>query len=146
MTNPPPGPPPPEGWRPPEWPPPGYPYHPNQPYPAWQPQPPQRKPSSGEVFGAAIAGIALYVGINVVVGPLVLFGLANTIAPKAAFATGAVMLGLIAFGGGGALLFVKGSAWARGIGMGLMIGWALSSIFTVGICTGLNPVLYHITR
>ncbi|OBH32548.1 hypothetical protein A9X03_06115 [Mycobacterium sp. E1715] len=143
MTNPPPGPPPPEGWRPPDQPSPGYPY---QPYPAWQPQPPQRKPSGGEVFGAAIAGMALYAGINAILGPLVLFGLANAIAPKAAFATGAVMLGLIAFGGGGALLFVKGSAWARGIGMGLMIGWALTSIFTVGICTGLNPMLYHITR
>ncbi len=144
MTNPPPGPPPPDGWRPPDWPPPGYPYDMNRPYPGWQPPP--SKPSGGEIFGAAIAGMALYAGINTVVGPLVLFGLANAVAPKIAFAAGAVMLGLIAFAGGGALLFVKKSAWARGIGLGLMIGWALTSIFTVGICTGLNPMLYHITR
>ncbi|MBI2697187.1 hypothetical protein [Mycobacterium nebraskense] len=144
MTNPPPGPPPPDGWRPQDWPPPGYPYDMNQPYPGWQPPP--RKPSGGEILGAAIAGMALYAGINTVVGPLVLFGLANAVSPRIAFATGAVMLGLIAFVGGGALLFVKKSAWARGIGMGLMIGWALTSILTVGICTGLNPMLYHLTR
>ncbi|ORB33433.1 hypothetical protein BST39_26410 [Mycobacterium paraseoulense] len=90
--------------------------------------------------------MVLYVGINTVLGPLVLFGLANAVAPKIAFATGAVLLAMIAFGGGGGLLFAKRSAWARGIGMGLMIGWALTSILTVGICTGLNPMLYHLTR
>ncbi|BBY03047.1 hypothetical protein MSEO_35460 [Mycobacterium seoulense] len=116
----------------------------NQPYPGWPP--PQRKPSGGEILGAAIAGMALYAGINTVVGPLVLFGLANAASPKIAFATGAVLLAMIAFVGGGALMFVKRSAWARGIGMGLMIGWALTSILTVGICTGLNPMLYHVTR
>ncbi len=26
--------------------------------------------------------------------------------------------------------------------MGLMIGWALTSILTAGICTGLNPAMY----
>ena len=30
--------------------------------------------------------------------------------------------------------------------MGLMIGWALTSIFTVGICTGINPMLHHLTH
>ncbi|MEE6177094.1 hypothetical protein [Mycobacterium sp. 050134] len=137
-------PPPPPGWRPEDWPPPGYPYGMNQPYPQWQ-QPPE-KASGGEVVGAAIAGVAFYLGINAIIGPMTLFGLANVIAPKAAFAIGAATLALIAFVGGGALLLTKKGAWGRGIGMGLMIGWALTSIFTVGICNGLNPVLYHITR
>jgi hypothetical protein len=128
--------PPPPGWRPEDWPPPGYPYSGNQPSPAWQPPP--RKP--------AVAGIFLYLGINAIVGPMTLFGLANAISPKAAFAIGAIVLAVIAFVGGGALLVVKKTPWSRGIGMGLMIGWALTSIFTVGICTGLNPVLYHISR
>jgi hypothetical protein len=147
MTNPPPGPPstpPPGGWRPEDWPPPGYPYSVNQPYHGWQPPPP--KPSGGEILGAALAGAALYAGINAIVGPLVLFGLANAVSPKIAFATGAVVLALIAFAGGGALLFTKKSGWVRGVGMGLMIGWALTSVLTVGICTGLNPMLYHIAR
>ncbi len=140
MTNPPP---PPGGWPPEQWPPPGYPYNTNQPNPAWQPPP--RKPGGGEVFGAAAVGVFVYFGINVIIGPMVLFGLANTVSPKLAFAAGAATLALIAFAGGGALLFVA-SRWAKGIGMGLMIGWALTSIFTVGFCTGLNPTLYHIHR
>ena len=143
MTTPPPGPPPPDGWRPPDWPPPGYPYDVNQPYPVWQPAP--RKSGGGEIFGAAAVGVFLCFGINLIVGPMVVFGLANVVSPNVAFATGAIVLGLIAFGGGAALLFVK-SPWARGIGMGLMIGWALTSVVTVGICTGLNPMLYRITR
>lgn len=147
MTNPPPGwppTPPPGGSGPQDWPPPGYPYDPNQPYHGWQPPPP--KPSGGEILGAAFAGAALYAVINTIVGPMVLFGLANAVSPKIAFAAGATLLALIAFGGGGALLFVKKYASARGIGMGLMIGWALTSILTVGICTGLNPMLYHMNR
>ncbi len=139
MTNPPP----PDGWRPEDWPPPAYPYYANQPYPAWQPPP--RRAGGGEIFGAAVVGVFLYFGINLIVGPMVAFGLGNVISPPMAFATGAIVLALIAFGGGGALLFVK-SPWARGIGMGLMIGWALTSIITVGFCTGLNPALYRITR
>lgn len=77
---------------------------------------------------------------------MVLFGLANLIPPKFAFAAGAALLALIAFVGGGALVFANKSVWTRGIGMGLMIGWALTSILTVGFCTGLNPTLYHLTR
>ena len=56
------------------------------------------------------------------------------------------MLALIAFGGGGALLATRKPRGRRGMGMGLMIGWALTSIVTVGICTGLNPALYHVIR
>jgi hypothetical protein len=136
MTNPPP----PPGWRPEDWP------RPDHPYGGNRPQPPPRKPAGGETVGAAVAGVFLYLGINAVIGPMTLFGLANVISPKAAFAIGAVVLASIAFVGGGAMLVAKKTPWARGIGMGLMIGWALTSIFTVGICTGLNPMIYHIGR
>lgn len=88
-----------------------------------------------------IVGICSYVAINIVIGPLVLFGLANAVSPNAAFAAGAVTLGVVAFGGGAALIAQR-RTWPKGIGLGLMIGWALTSIFTVGICTGLNPVMY----
>lgn len=83
----------------------------------------------------------IYFAINVLVGLMVVFGLAEAIKPSAAVIAGAIALALMAFGGGGALLTVR-NPWARGIGMGLMIGWALTSIVTVGFCTGLNPVLY----
>jgi hypothetical protein len=48
---------------------------------------------------------------------------------------------VVAFGGGG-LLVARGRPWAKGLGLGLMIGWALTSIFTLGICTGINPTIY----
>ncbi|UGT92503.1 hypothetical protein LTS72_03565 [Mycobacterium ostraviense] len=127
MTSPPPG-----------WPPPGYPYDPNQPYPGWPP-PPRR--SGGEIFGAVVVGVFLYFGINLVVGFMVVAGLAQAVSSVAAVVTGAIVLALIAFGGGGVLVMLR-NPWARGIGMGLMIGWAITSIVTVGFCTGLNPTLY----
>lgn len=124
MTTPPPGP-------------------PGPPHGGWPPPPPRRP--GGDVIGGAVAGAAIYVAINLALGPFVLFGLANVVPPQAAFVTGAVLLGLIAFGGG-ATLIARRKPWPRGIGLGLMIGWAITSIVTVGICTGLNPVLYQLTR
>jgi len=45
--------------------------------------------------------------------------------------------------GGGLLLFVpRNSPPARGFGIGMMVSWAALSIFTAGLCTGLNPSLY----
>ena len=34
------------------------------------------------------------------------------------------------------------SPYAKGLGLGLMIGWAVTSLFTVGFCTGINPEMY----
>lgn len=131
MTQPPPGWPP-DGWRPPSWP-------QQQSYPYGNPPP--RRGSGGEIFGAAVVGAFLYFGLNLMVGLMVFLGLAQAIKPGAAVIIGAIVLGLIAFGIGGVLVALRNS-WAKGIGMGLMIGWALTSIVTVGFCTGLNPGLY----
>ena len=87
-----------------------------------------------------MAGTFLYWAINLPCGFAVL-GWSNSGRPAAA-ALGAVVLVLIAFGGGGALLATY-NASARPIGLGLMIGWALTSILTVGYCTGLNPAMYE---
>lgn len=64
-------------------------------------------------------------------------------ASTAAVAVGAVALVLIAFGGGAGLIALR-KPWTKGMGMGmgLMIGWNLLSITTVGFCTGLNPEMY----
>ncbi|MGE2818244.1 hypothetical protein ACQI5H_24355 [Mycobacterium heidelbergense] len=136
-----------QGWYPPPsaWPAPGYPQWPQYPYPSQLPPPPPR--SSGEIIGAVIVGVTVYVVINLLVGPMVLLGLANVISPKAAFVIGAIMLGSIAFGGGAALIArSRRRPWPKGIGMGLMIGWALTSVLTAGLCTGLNPVMYTWSR
>ncbi|MBO0679378.1 hypothetical protein JRC04_18085 [Mycolicibacterium sp. S2-37] len=117
---------------------PGPPYPPYPPYPH-QPQQPPRKISVGMVF----VGAPLYIVMNSLIG----FG-AFVIAGRSAeavgttFAVTAGLLFLIAFGGG-SILLVKGSPHGRGIGLGLMVGWALTSLVTVGICTGINPMVYQ---
>ena len=59
----------------------------------------------------------------------------------AMLAGAAVMLFLIAFAGGAGLL-ASHNRYAKGLGLGLMIGWALLSLFSVGFCTGVNPAMY----
>lgn len=43
---------------------------------------------------------------------------------------------------GGILLIRLRRPWTKGLGLGLMIGWALVSIGTSGFCTGVNPSIY----
>ena len=110
---------------------PGYPYQ----------QPPRREPKIS--VGTTFAGILVYVVINFVVGVLAFMigGATGSSGPNGIFIVAAVLLVLIAFGGGASLL-KNGSPSAKGIGLGLMIGWALTSLLTAGFCTGLNPAMY----
>ncbi|CAN5250064.1 hypothetical protein BH11ACT6_BH11ACT6_19780 [soil metagenome] len=115
-------------------PPPGYPYGPPTPPPS-----PPRRISVGMVF----VGPLIYAGLNLAIGfmAFVFAGSTTNQASNVVFAVTAVVLALIAFGGGAVLLLLR-SPYAKGIGLGLMIGWALTSVFTVGFCTGINPGLY----
>jgi hypothetical protein len=118
-------------------PPPGYPAYP---YP---PPQPQRRISVLMV----ILGPFLYAALNLVVGFLALM-VAGSVdstgnGPVAAVGGAAVLLALIAFGGGAALLASKNPA-AKGLGIGLMVGWALVSLFSAGFCTGINPSVYSL--
>ncbi|KAA0110358.1 hypothetical protein CIW47_08425 [Mycolicibacterium sp. P1-5] len=118
-------------WNPP---PPGY--RPGGQYdypPPWQPHAPRI--SVGMVF----LGAFLYMPLNFVIGFAVL-----TLSEgrgHGALVAGAVVLALIAFGGGGVLLATS-AASGKGIGLGLMIGWAVLTVVSVGFCTGINPGLY----
>jgi hypothetical protein len=87
-------------------------------------------------------GALIYAAINTVLGfaAFVVAG-SETGSANPILGAAAVLLALIAFGAGGALLAVT-SPHAKGIGLGLMIGWALTSVVTVGFCTGVNPALY----
>ncbi|HEV7421775.1 MAG TPA: hypothetical protein VGO30_18295 [Mycobacterium sp.] len=88
------------------------------------------------------AGSGIYFVINFVLAFAALaVGGSSTDGVNGVFVGTAVLLALVAFGGGGGLLAVH-SPYAKGLGLGLMIGWALTSLFTVGICTGLNPAVY----
>lgn len=110
---------------------------PGPPYPSYPPPPPRRI-SVGMVF----VGAPIYIVVNTVLG----FGAfiaagSRTGSANPILGAAAVMLALIAFGGGAALLATK-NPHARGIGLGLMIGWAVTSMVTVGFCTGINPHIY----
>ena len=90
-------------------------------------------------------GPLIYAALNLAIGFLafVFAGSTTSDASNAVFGTTAVVLALIAFGGGTVLLLLR-SPQAKGIGLGLMIGWALTSVVTVGFCTGINPGLYSL--
>lgn len=119
----------------PGYPPPGYPYG--------GPPPAESRISIGMVF----IGPILYATINLVLGFLAFFAAGAYDSqggnPGIVFAAVTVLLALIAFGGG-IILLRQSSRHAKGLGIGLMIGWALVSVFTAGFCTGVNPALYAI--
>ncbi|CAN5536166.1 hypothetical protein BH09ACT7_BH09ACT7_59790 [soil metagenome] len=127
---------------PPNYPPPGYPPpgYPGSPYSYPVPPPPK---ISRIAVGMVFVGIPVYVLLNVVIGFMV-FIFAGSVTNQDAnwvMGIGALLLAFIAFAAGGGLLATSNRN-AKGFGLGLMVGWALTSIFTVGICTGLNPQVY----
>lgn len=127
-------------------PPPGSAYHgapppPGYPYQQWRPPPPASRIAIGTVF----AGCAAWAVINVLVALGAILVSAGATSGSDNLILGAAALGLvlIAFGVGGGLLAVR-NRYAKGFGLGLMIGWALTSLFTVGFCTGINPAMYQL--
>ncbi|TDD30917.1 hypothetical protein E1286_45635 [Nonomuraea terrae] len=88
------------------------------------------------VVGTAFAGLFGYFVVNVLVG-LVALSLQSTVAIGVA-AGFLALLGLVA----GVVLVVLRKSWSVGLGLGLMIGWALASIVSAGFCTGINPEMY----
>ena len=83
--------------------------------------------------------VVAFGAVNLLVGLVVLAVAAEH--GGAVVGVGAVILALIAFGGGACLIALR-RPWTKGLGIGLMIGWALLSITSVGFCTGLNPEMY----
>ena len=90
-------------------------------------------------------GAPVYVAVNIAIGFAAFIVAGSTTNQKGAWVFGitALVLAFVAFGAGGGMLAAP-SRNAKGFGLGLMVGWALTSIFTVGICTGLNPELYSL--
>jgi hypothetical protein len=112
------------------------------PPPGWQPGPPPRPSGDGALLaGMAATGAALFIAVNAVVGFFVLLGAVDSSTGNTVVAIAAVGSALVAFGGGTLLILTKNTI-AKGMGMGLMIGWALVTVCTVGFCTGVNPSLY----
>ncbi len=91
----------------------------------------------------AFAGVAIFVVLNLVAffATLSAAGAAGSGNQNLVLGIGAALLAGIALGGGGLLIALR-KPWAKGLGLGLMIGWALMSIVSVGLCTGVNPSIY----
>jgi hypothetical protein len=88
------------------------------------------------------AGLALYSVLNIVIGFFMFFATMGSSSANTPFlVAGTAVLALIGLGLGVALLLLR-RPWTKGLGLGLMTGWALWSILSAGYCTGLNPELY----
>ncbi|MGW2161976.1 hypothetical protein [Nonomuraea sp. NPDC001699] len=138
MTTPPPQGPwePHQGWPPPQPPPPSQPPRPS-PLP---PQQPSSRDSAIVLIATLVAGMFAYSVVNGIVGFFVFISAIDG-TNKAGVIVGAVLLAVVGLGGGLGFGLVR-KPWSRGLGLGLAIGWALWSMLTAGICTGLNPSLY----
>ncbi|MEU8150077.1 hypothetical protein [Nonomuraea sp. NPDC048901] len=88
------------------------------------------------IVGLAFAGAFGYWILNVIVG-LIVVSMSSTVAIGVA----AGLLAVVGIGAGIVLVVLR-RPWALGLGLGLMIGWALASIVSAGYCTGLNPGMY----
>ncbi|MEU7832449.1 hypothetical protein [Nonomuraea sp. NPDC049129] len=88
------------------------------------------------IVGLAFAGAFGYWILNVIVG-LIVVSMSSTVAIGVA----AGFLAVVGIGAGIVLVVLR-KPWALGLGLGLMIGWALASIVSAGYCTGLNPGMY----
>lgn len=94
------------------------------------------------LIGLLFAGIALYSVLNVGIGFFMFVAAMSADEANNLFvAAGTAVLALVGLGVGIGLLFLR-KPWSKGLGLGLMIGWALWSILSAGFCTGLNPGLY----
>ncbi|WP_238391017.1 MULTISPECIES: hypothetical protein [unclassified Mycolicibacterium] len=130
--------------------PPGYrgdapPTHPVYQYPPGYPYGPPPQPERRISVVMVILGPFLYAALNLVIGFAAFIGAGAADSAggstNAVLGGAAVLLAFIAFGGGTVMLLSKNPT-AKGLGIGLMVGWALVSLFTAGFCTGINPDLY----
>ncbi|GAA3569610.1 hypothetical protein GCM10022419_058140 [Nonomuraea rosea] len=96
----------------------------------------------GSLIALVFAGLTLYSVVNALVGFFIFVVAMNQEGNATAYiVTAAIILALFGLGLGAWLVFLR-KPWSKGLGLGLMIGWALWSILSAGLCTGLNPGLY----
>ncbi|WP_433513920.1 hypothetical protein ACQP2T_61955 [Nonomuraea sp. CA-143628] len=98
--------------------------------------------SVGLIIGLALAGLVAYSIVNAILGILIFVSTLDqngTNYPIIISCT--IFLALFGLGAGAGLQFLR-KPWATGLGLGFLVGWALWSILSAGICTGISPDLY----
>ncbi|MEU7744303.1 hypothetical protein [Nonomuraea sp. NPDC049158] len=98
--------------------------------------------SVGLIVGLAFAGLVAYSIVNAILGILIFVSTLDqngTNYPIIISCT--IFLALFGLGAGAGLQFLR-KPWATGLGLGFLVGWALWSILSAGICTGISPDLY----
>lgn len=109
------------------------------------PEPPGERQTYGRpwvAFLTALLGIVMFVVVNALLFALPIdVWLRSGSNNHVGLIVAAVILLLVALAG--TLLAVRATSYfVKGLGIGLVIGWALVSIVSGGYCTGLNPGLY----
>jgi hypothetical protein len=107
------------------------------PGPPFQPEPPGPPPSAKREisWGAFIGGIFLIIPVSLLGSVVVMTGQTGWFQQWGPL----ILIAGIAFGLG-TFLFMRADPAARGIGLGIMAGWAILSIVSAGFCTGFRSI------
>ncbi|MFD1541530.1 hypothetical protein [Nonomuraea guangzhouensis] len=98
--------------------------------------------SIGLIIGLAFAGLVAYSIVNAILGILIFISTLDQNGPNHPIIISCtIFLALLGLAAGAGLQFLR-RPWATGLGLGFLIGWALWSILSAGICTGISPDLY----
>lgn len=101
-----------------------------------------RGKSVGLIVGLGFAGLVAYSIVNAILGILIFVSTLDENGPNyPVIISCTIFLALFGLGAGAGLQFLR-KPWATGLGVGFLVGWALWSILSAGICTGISPDLY----
>ncbi|MBT2226060.1 hypothetical protein [Nonomuraea sp. NEAU-A123] len=104
--------------------------------------PPPRGRQKPLIIGLAFASLVAYSIVNAILGILIFISTLDQNGPNHPIIISCtIFLALLGLGAGAGLQFLR-KPWATGLGLGFLIGWALWSILSAGICTGISPDLY----
>ena len=107
-----------------------------------EPKPSSTGKSAGLIIGLAFAGLIAYSIVNAILGILIFISTLDQNGPNHPIIISCtIFLALLGLVAGAGLQFLR-KPWATGLGLGFLIGWALWSILSAGICTGISPDLY----
>lgn len=95
----------------------------------------------GTMVRMGIAGFGLFVLLDLMIIVIVLYVGGELFSAVPAM-VGTALLAVAALGGG-TMLLTRRTARAKGLGIGLIVGWIALSAATSGFATGLHPALYR---